>query len=496
MSPPAVTELTQAGVRSRRIEDLPGPPGLPLVGNLLQIEAERLHQQLEGWQRQYGDFFRFRIARREFLVVAQPEAVSAILRDRPEGFQRTDRGCEVAAEMGFDGLFTARGDKWRRQRPLVMASFDPAHIRTYFPTLAKVTGRLAQRWRRATDAGESIDLLPDLMRFTVDVTAGLAFGQDINTLGSDTEVIQSHLDKIFPALLRRLLAPVPYWRYLKLPVDRQLDRHLVAIHQAVQDFIRQARTRLDQDPHLRERPGNLIEALIAARDADGSALDDEDLAGNVLTMLLAGEDTTANTLAWMIYLLHRNPAALQAVSGTVKAAIGSEPLPSRYEQLASLDYIEACAHESLRLKPVAPTLPHQAVRDTTVAGIVVPKGTLVMCLLRPAAVDEGRFADATAFKPERWLSDGTAAQAASASKRVAMPFGAGPRICPGRYLALQEIKMVIAMLVGSFEIQDVSTPEGGEPPERMAFTMSPVGLRLKLRPRECLPVESRAGFNC
>ncbi len=493
MSPPAITEVPQAEVRLRRVEDLPGPPGLPFVGNLLQIEAERLHLQLEGWQRQYGDFFRFRIAQREFLVVAQPEAVSAILRDRPEGFQRTDRGCEVAAEMGFDGLFTARGDRWRRQRPLVMASFDPAHIRTYFPTLAKVTGRLARRWQQASASGESIDLLPDLMRFTVDVTAGLAFGQDIDTLGSDTEVIQTHLDKIFPALLRRLLAPVPYWRYLNLPADRQLARHLEAIHQAVQDFILQARRRLDRDPHLRERPANLIEALIVARDADGSSLDDKDLAGNVLTMLLAGEDTTANTLAWMIYLLHRNPSAQQAVSETVRAAFGSEPLPSRYDQLASLDYIEACAHETLRLKPVVPTLPHQAVRDTVVAGITVPKGTLVICLLRPAAVDEERFADATAFNPERWLSDRTAAQAGSSSKRVAMPFGAGPRICPGRYLALQEIKMVMAMLVASFDIQGVSTPEGGEPRERMAFTMSPVGLRLTLKRRDRLPDESGAG---
>ena len=386
--------------------------------------------------------------------------------------------------MGLDGLFSARGDMWRRQRPMVMASFDPGHIRSYFPTLVKVTERLASRWGRAADANHPIDLLSDLMRFTVDVTAGLAFGQDINTLGADTEVIQVHLDKIFPAFLRRLLAPVPYWRYLRLPADRELDRHLQALHGAVQAFIRQARARLERDPRLRVHPNNLIEAMIVARDSDGSELEDRDVAGNVMTMLLAGEDTTANTLAWMLYLLQQNPEARRRVEETVGAAIGDEPLPRRYEQLASLDYIEACAHESLRLKPVAPVLPHQAVQDRTVAGIAIPKGTLLMCLLRPGAVDESRLPDAKAFRPERWQSDGTAAQASSATRRVAFSFGAGPRICPGRYLALQEIKMVVSMLTGSFEIESVATADGTDPKEHLAFTMAPMGLQLKLKRRE------------
>jgi cytochrome P450 len=324
-------------------------------------------------------------------------------------------------------------------------------------------------------------LLADLMRFTVDVTAGLAFGQDINTVGTDTEVIQSHLDKVLPAVIRRFLAPLPYWRYLKLPSDRALDRHLRALHRAVDEFILQARRRLDQDPGLRRAPSNLIEAMIVARDAEGSGLRDRDVAGNVLTMLLAGEDTTANTLAWMIYFLHMHPPCYRLACDAVRAAIGAEGFPSRYEQLASLDYIDACAHESLRLKPVVPMLPLQAVRDSVVGGIAVPKGSLLICLLRPAAVDEAHFAQAEVFKPERWQSAGSAAQAGSSAKRVVMSFGAGPRICPGRYLALQEIKMVMGMLLGSFVIDSVTTPEGGAAQERMAFTMAPAGLRMKLR---------------
>src|SRR5262249_10650834 len=163
--------------------------------------------------------------------------------------------------------------------------------------------RFERRWQRAAAAGQTIDLQPDLMRYTVDVTAGLAFGVDVNTLESDGEVIQSHLDKVFPALHRRLLAPLPYWRWLRLAADRKLAWHLRELHRAVRESIAMARSRMDADPSLRTRPANLIEAMIAARDTEGSGLHDADVAGNVLTMLLAGEDTTANTLAWMIYLL-------------------------------------------------------------------------------------------------------------------------------------------------------------------------------------------------
>src|SRR5688572_29550540 len=275
---------------TRRIRDLPGPRGLPLVGNMLEVDPARLHLIAEDWVRKYGEYLRFRITDREFLVIANAEAIATVLRDRPDGFQRTPRLNAIARQMGFGGLFSSNGEQWRRQRPMVMAGFDPAHIKTYFPSLVKVTRRFAGRWRRAAQAGAAIDLQPDLMRYTVDVTAGLAFGADINTIESDADVIQRHLDKVLPALFRRVMSPLP--NSLPLPGERGMGGHLAALHRAVQDFIAQARARIERDPSLRERPTNLIEAMIVARDTAGSGLEDSDVAGNVLTMLLAGEDTT------------------------------------------------------------------------------------------------------------------------------------------------------------------------------------------------------------
>lgn len=471
-------------VRIRAIRDLPGPAGLPLLGNALQVRPERVHQTAEQWAREYGEVFRFRIASREFVVISDPDMVAAVLRDRPDGFQRTNRLSATARELGFTGVFSSNGEAWRRQRPMVLAGLDPSHIKAFFPTLVKVTQRFARRWQRAAAAGIAIDLQADLMRYTVDVTAGLAFGTDINTLESEEQVIQSHLDKIFPAFARRLFAAVPYWHYFKLPSDRELDRHLDALRIAVNGFIAQARQRLDDQPELREHPANLIEAMVNARDSEGSAITDEDVSGNVLTMLLAGEDTTANSLAWMIWLLHQNPDAARRAVDEARFVLGGDSTPTRYEQLGKLDFLEACAHETMRIKPVAPINTVQAVRDTFIGDVELPAGTLVMCLMRPAAVDGRHFPAPQDFLPERWLAGNGPTHASRSAKRIAMPFGAGPRICPGRYLALAEMKMVAAMLLGAFDIESVTSPDRGEARERLTLTMSPVGLQMRLNSRD------------
>ncbi len=473
-----------AVVRPRRLSDLPGPPGLPLLGSALQIQPERFHLQLEGWSRAYGDPYRLRLGRRRMLVVADPRAIAAALRDRPAVIGRTERLVAAADEIGFGGVFASNGETWRRQRPMVMAAFDPGHIRTYFPSLVHITQRFQSRWQGAATRGEAIDLTGDLMRFTVDAIAGLAFGADINTLESDDEIIQQHLDKILPALGRRLQALFPYWRYFRLPADRRLAGHVEALREAVEGFIAQARARLAADPARRAAPANLIEAMIAARDDPASGLNDRDVSGNVLTMLLAGEDTTANTLAWMIHLLSRHPQALARARAEVRAVLGDDRVPTRLDQLSRLDFVEACAHETMRLKPVAPMQVQQAARDTVVAGVEMPAGSLMIFLTRMGSVDARNFPDPEAFDPERWLNDGGGHPAApNSAKRVSMPFGAGPRICPGRYLALLEMKMAMAMLLGSFEIESVTTPDGAPAQERLAFTMSPVGLKLTLRAR-------------
>ena len=467
----------------RSVDTLPGPKGIPVFGNAFQLKSQQLHLQLEAWARQYGPFYKLRLGPRRIMVVADHKAIGALLRDRPEGFSRTQRIAEIWNEMGLPtGVFSANGDAWLRQRRMVMAGFDPGHVKRYYPALKEVAERLAGRWTGAAGRHEAIDLQADLMRFTVDTIAGLAFGAKVNTLESDGDIIQQHLDKLFPALFRRMFSPFPVWRWLPSRADRELAASIIEVMAAVNGFVAQARARMASRPELRENPGNLLEAMIAAADQPGSGINDTQVAGNVLTMLLAGEDTTANTLAWMIHLLWENPAALAKATAEVRDVCG-DARELTIEHMARLDYVEACTHETMRLKPVAPHIGFQTLRDTQVGDVQVPAGTMIISVMRHDSVSEEHVRNAPAFSPERWLDENSPALNATSAKRVSMPFGGGPRICPGRYLALLEMKVAMATLLGRFDIESLETPDGKAPQERMALTMTPVGLRMRVRCR-------------
>ncbi|HEU4460912.1 MAG TPA: cytochrome P450 [Methylibium sp.] len=462
----------------RRVADLPGPRPWPIVGNALQLKLRRLHRQMEAWAAQHGPLYRLRLGGRDALVVADAEVIAGALRERPDTWRRIRPIEAVIREAGGHGLFSCEGDDWRRQRRLVMSAFDPAHLKRFYPSLRRVTARLAACWREAAGRGEPIDLQASLTRYTVDVTTGLAFGADLNTLEAP-QPLQEHLDKLFPMLFRRINLPFAYWRWLRLPIDRAFDRHLAAVQQAVQGFVRAARQRLEDEPQRRGQPTDLLEAMLAARDADGAALTEEEIAGNVVTVLLAGEDTTAHTLGWALWLLHTHRDAWQAVVEEVDGALGAEPLPAGFEVARGFDGIERAVQEAMRLKPVAPLLFLESNHDTVIAGCAAPRGTPLMCLMRAAALDARGAADIADFRPARWLPGGE-----REAQKASMPFGAGPRLCPGRYLALLEMKMVLAMLARNFELLHVGTDGGGEPEERMSFTMHPVGLKMRLRLRE------------
>lgn len=460
----------------RRLADLPGPRALPLLGNALQLERTGVHQNMEDWSRQYGPLFRVSIGRVGMLVVADPGLIAQVLRARPDTFRRPSVTAVVAREMGgIPGVFEAEGEAWRNQRKMVMQAFAPHAVKAYFPTLVQVAQRLQRRWEGAAEATRSIDLGAELRLYTVDIVAGLAFGSDVNTIETGDNAIQRDLDKILPAVARRSLAPFPYWRYLKLPGDRELDRCVARSKRAVDQLVAQARQRMHDDPARAARPANMLEAMLAAAAQADSGVTERDVAGNVLTMLLAGEDTTSNSLAWLIYLLHRHPAILQrAREEILHVAPRIEALT--IAQVDQLDFVDACAHEALRLKPPAAYIPLEALADTTVGDVHIERGTIAWCVMRGSSLDDTWFANAAQFDPQRWLSE-------AIDKKAAMPFGAGPRTCPGRYLALLEIKVAIAMLLARFDIVAVDTAHGGAPREVMGFVMEPEALRMRLRLR-------------
>jgi len=465
--------------RRNSLSQLPGPTGLPILGNLLQIDLQKLHLVLEEWSDSYGDIYKFKIANKTVVAISDSALIQNILRDRPETYRRLRSIERVARELGIHGVLTAEGEEWPRQRQLTMQAFKPDYLRRFFPEMRKITERLKSRWITMAESGQAIDVQKDWVRFTVDITTNLAFGYDINLLEEEGDDFQRHLQKLLPVFNRRANAPFPYWHFFKLPSDRAMEKSLTVIKKMIHTFVQQTRQRLEQQPEVARQPANFLEALLLAHDEEGAPLSDLEIQGNIITILLAGEDTTAHTLTWLLYLITEHPEVQQRMQQEADAVPGADTMPKDISTVEQLTYIEAVAHETMRLKSVAPLMFLEPNRDVELAGIVIPKGTFLMLVNRHGALQEENFSDAHAFKPERWLESNPTT--CTHNRNASIPFGAGPRFCPGRNLAMLEIKMAMAMLCRNFSITRVESERPVQ--EIFSFTMMPDKLMVKFAAR-------------
>jgi cytochrome P450 len=469
--------MTMASTSYRTIEELPGPRRLPLVGNAHQLRAGSMHLTAERWSDVYGPIYRFDLGPRRIVVVSDPDIVNTLLRERPDGFARWSEIGTITRELwGTPGVFAAEGDDWRRSRRLAVTALNSNHLQRYFEIVATCTRRLHARLEALARSGQPFEIGAALSSFTVDVTSALAFGHDLNTLERGDGELQGHLHRVFHEVNRRLLAPFPYWRYVKLPADRELERSLAALRPAVAGFMEEARERIAARPELREAPENFLEGMIAAQEIDG-ALDDEEILANVFTLLLAGEDTTSHTMAWTIDALATMPMVQARWAEEARDVLGDDLYPTDYETVDRFPYGEGVLREAMRLKSVAPIGSAEPLADTEVAGIAMPAGTRILLLTRKAGMrDVDR---APEFRPERWLEDDD--DLAAPDQKSFLTFGAGPRFCPGRNLAFLEAKTALAMIARNFEISRDPTAEPVT--ELLGFTMSPKGLRVRLQER-------------
>lgn len=473
-----MSTLTLPADAPRRLSDLPSPPSLPWIGHAHLFRPDRLHQQLEQWGREHGTPYRLNLAGLPIMVIDDPETAHALLRDRPASVSRGRVIRPVFAELGIDGLFSTEGDEWLPQRKLIMSSLNTANFRAFFPTIRYITERLYRRWRRAAETGSIVEMTKDLVRYTVDVTSALSFGEDPNTLEQDGHIIQDHLAAVFPAVMKRVVAPVPYWRWFKLPRDRALDRHLAAVHAYAHDRIERARQRLRDEPE--GAPRNVLEAMLMQADQPGSGFTDEVVQANVLTLLLGGEDTTAHSLAWTMLHLAAAPGLQLKMHEQAVAMLGSDLVCAEHARVRDLDAFEALATEAQRLNPVVGFIGMQALRDMTVAGVALSAGTQFFFVNRPAQASAANFADPGCYRPERWLHGAGNGQDQH-NPRAFLQFGAGSRVCPGRHLAGVEMRMVLSMLMRHFEVELACNP--AEIREVLNFTVTPSHMPVRLKPR-------------
>ncbi len=388
----------------------------------------------------------------------------------------------IFSELGIKGVFNAEGEVWRRQRKLSVAALAQRNLHRLFPNIQTVARRLKTRWERSASAGETLDVAEELERFTVDVTMLLVFGHDANTVEQGDDVIQSELEVILPGISRRFFAFIPTWRYVQTPSDRRLKRALVNVRAWLGELVAEARARLKTEPERAQKSSNFVEAMVMTRDENGSPFSDDVIMSNLLTLLVAGEDTTAFTLAWAIHQLCDSPQWASEIRREADEIVGATVVAGSHDVAGRLVCAGAVASETMRLRPVGPISFADANVDTSLGDFIVPKETAVLALLRPAALDRANFFDPLAFRPERWLDDSIRPHNVSAY----MPFGSGPRMCPGRSLALLEMKTLLSMLYKNFDVERVGA--SADVSELYGFTMSPAGLRVRLRTRRHEPV--------
>jgi cytochrome P450 len=446
-----------------------------------------MHAVLEAWHRDFGPIFRIRIGVRDVVIVADAGLSERILRDRPESYRRMNNIERVAAELRVPGVFSAEGDEWRALRKLTTDALSPARVRAFFPELSRVVGRLRERWEASARNGSPLDVADELRRFSAEVTMQLAFGHEAGSLEREDDPIRRHLELIFPFATRRMKSVVPYWRVVRLPSDRRLDRAVDEVRNWIRGLVVAARTRLERADGGAEGRPNFLESLVAARDDQGRPFSEDAIIGNLVQMLLAGEDTTANTIAWCIHELCDRPDLVAELSAEIDGVLGPDRVPS-YDAVSRLAVPGAVASEAMRIRPVVPVLPLEARRDEALGDLAVPGGTPIWILTRPIAANAAAFEEPDKFDPHRWLDGGRRGGTHDASAH--RPFGAGPRVCPGRSLALIEMRMVLAMLYRNFSVERVGVASGVF--ERFSFTMRPAGLRVRLSGRSVQHPTERA----
>lgn len=464
-----------------QFKDLPSPKGKPVVGHLPQFKAPGRHLQLESWAREIGPIYRMSLMGKKVTVSGDHDFNLQVLKQRPSKFRRYYKIQEIMEEMGIYGTFNVEGDEWVLHRKLTAEALSHRNVKSYFPTTMEVTKRLYNRWIRITKEQDRIDVQKEMTRFTVDITTCIAFGHDGNTLEQGGDVIQDHLDKVFPMINKRIASPIPTWRYFKSKEVKAFDFSLQEIRRHVQKYIDASKERLANDPKLKETPTNFLESILAQQENEGGFTDKE-VFGNVFTMLLAGEDTTSNSIAWSLFYLATHPEAYLKMREEVDALNCSENWVSDYDELAKLEYTEGVINEAMRLKPVGPIGSMQANEDIVINNHLIKKDMVVMMLNRIAHTDKENFENPEEFNPERWVEkEATGCPMHAHKPDLLRGFGAGPRFCPGKALAIQEIKMALAMICMNFDIELAVKKEDVR--ENYSFSMYTENLFLKISAR-------------
>lgn len=439
---------------ARTAFDLPGPKGSFLMGSLPELQQDWLGT-LRRWQARYGDFVVARLGPRPAAFIFNPEDAEAVLVENYKRFRKNFIIRRTRAVIG-NGLLLSEGEFWLRQRRLIQPAFNRSRIALYAQTMAETAASALDRW----EEGKRIDIHRELMLLTRSIVSRCLFGSDVEeSNGAIEEVIERLMNSFSKLTDSALLVPL----FVPTPTNLRFKRDKKQLDALVYRFIARRR-RQDAEGD------DLMSVLLQARDDEGSGMTDRQLRDEVLTLFLAGHETTASALTWAVYFLTGHPEAAERLTAEVDALLGGRA-PSA-DHVPRLKYTEAVFKEAMRLYPPSWLMGRETTGAYELRGCTIPKGwNLLIC---PWVIHrDPRWYDAPdEFRPERWLDP----QPGSLPRCAYLPFGAGPRQCVGNHFAMMEAVIILASIAQRFVLhRDRSRP------------VTPVPL-VSIRPMDGLPI--------
>ena len=438
----------------------PGPKPHFLVGNV-PLAGRAPLETFHRWAALYGDIFYYRALWMNVYFLNRPDLIEYVLVRNPQNFLK-DRVVRNTRWLLGEGLLTAEGEDWKRQRRLIQPAFSRERIAAYAQCMAGSAARMLASW----EPGTVVNIHEEMMAATLRVVVRALF--EVETVSTDR--VSRSLNTIMRnSIGGRLLWP-PAFRRLPLPGMRDVRRAVSEMNAAVYEIIRQ-RHASGIDPNGRD----LLSLLMNARDDDGSRMSDEQLRDEVLTFLLAGHETTALAISWAFYLLSRSPEAEAKLHEEVDLVLAGK-LPSMSD-LPSLRFTEDVIKETLRLYPPAWSVARTAINDFEVDGYRIPGGATIVMSQWIMHRDVRFFAEPQKFDPDRWSRP-----ACQNLPRFAyFPFGGGPRQCIGASFAMTEAVLILAMIARRFRLVRVDDTSVQPAP---GFTLRPKqGIRMRIEKR-------------
>jgi cytochrome P450 len=398
---------------------------------LLELQRDQLGFLIRC-TRQYGDVVPLRFGPNLVILLNHPADLEDVLARKSRSFIK-GRYYQILTPLLGNGLFTSEGELWLRQRRLAQPAFHRERISAYTRDMIDFTEQMLASWKH----GERRDVNADMMRLTFRIVAKALFDADVareaHTMGAAVTKALHELDKEINGL--GLLIP----RGWPTPGQLRLRAAVTRLDAIVFGIVQQRR---ETDDHR----ADLLSMLLDAQDEDGNRMSDRQVRDEVMTLILAGHETTALMLSWLWMLVARYPEVESQLHRELLAVLGDRS--PTLEDLPRLTYTEMVVREALRLYPPTVELGRETVQEVEIGGYRLPAGTNVMFTPYTVHRDARWFDDPDAFRPERWAD-----RLAQRIPRFAyFPFGGGPRVCLGQQFALIEAVLVVADIARQYRL--------------------------------------------